>query len=143
MKKFISIFVCLMIVLALGCGCAQSSDKTNSEGGSRTSDFESSRASVENILIDAFGAENLKFDYDKSNDSYLVIIYVDFSYSTFYSDSSCADLMDNINTMSRSSQTVLGCDCLYMVYSRTDGVIYGSENGRDVTRALLSIEAGN
>ena len=138
MKKFICVFVCLLMIMALICGCAQSS-----EGSSRTDNFEASRKSVEDILIDGFGAENLSFDYDESNNSYIVIIYVDFSYSTFWSSSDCASLRDNIDTMSSSSQAVLGCDCLYMIYSRVDGVVYGSENGEDVTRALLLIEAGN
>ncbi len=118
MKKFICVFVCLLMIMALICGCARSSE-------------------------DDSGAENLSFDYDESNNSYIVIIYVDFSYSTFWSSSDCASLRDNIDTMSSSSQAVLGCDCLYMIYSRVDGVVYGSENGKDVTRALLLIEAGN
>ena len=138
MKKFICVFVCLLMIMALICGCAQSS-----EGDSRADNFEASRKSVEDILIEGFGAENLSFDYDESNNSYLVIIYVDFSYSTFWSSSDCVSLRDNIDTMSSSSHAVLGCDCLYMVYSRIDGVVYGSENGEDVTRALLLIEAGN
>ena len=138
MKKFICIFVCLLMITALICGCARSS-----EDDSRADNFEASRKSVEDILIDGFGAENLSFDYDESNNSYLVIIYVDFYYSTFWSSSDCASLRDNIDTMARSSQAVLECDCLYMVYSRVDGVIYGSENGEDVTGALLLIEAGN
>ena len=138
MKKFICVFVCLLMIMALICGCAQSS-----EGESRADNFKASRKSVEDILIDGFGAENLSFDYDESNNSYIVIIYVDFSYSTFWSSSDCASLRDNIDTMARSSQAVLECDCLYMVYSRVDGVVYGSENGEDVTSALLLIEAGN
>lgn len=143
MRKFICICVCLLMIMALACGCAQSSDRMNSEGGSRADSFEASRKSVEDILIEGFGAENLSFDYDETNDSYLVIIYVDFSYSAFWASSDCASLRGDIDTMSRSSQAVLGCDCLYMIYSRVDGVVYGSENGNDVTRALLSIEAGN
>ena len=138
MKKFICIFVCLLMIMALTCGCARLS-----EDDSRADSFEASRKSVEDILIEGFGAENLSFDYDESNNSYLVIIYVDFSYSTFWSSSDCASLRDDIDTMSSSSQAVLGCDCLYMIYSRVDGVVYGSENGKDVTRALLLIEAGN
>lgn len=138
MKKFICVFICLLMIMALICGCARSS-----ESGSRADNFEASRKSVEDILIDGFGAENLSFDYNESNNSYTVIIYVDFSYSTFWSSSDCASLRDNIDTMSRSSQAVLECDCLYMVYSRVDGVVYGSENGKDVTRALLLIEAGD
>lgn len=138
MKKFICVFICLLMIMALICGCAQSS-----ESGSRADNFEASRKSVEDILIDGFGADNLSFDYNESNNSYTVIIYVDFSYSTFWSSSDCANLRDNIDTMARSSQTVLECDCLYMIYSRVDGVVYGSENGKDVTRALLLIEAGD
>lgn len=138
MKKFICIFVCLLMIMALICGCARSS-----ESGSRADNFEASRKSVEDILIDGFGAENLSFDYNESNNSYTVIIYVDFSYSTFWSSSDCANLRDNIDTMARSSQTVLKCDCLYMIYSRVDGVVYGSDNGKDVTRSLLLIEAGD
>ena len=138
MKKFICVFVCLLMIMTLICGCAQSS-----EGDSRADSFEASRKSVEDILIEGFGAENLSFDYDESNNSYIVIIYVEFSYSTFWSSSDCASLRDNIDIMARSSQAVLECDCLYMVYSRVDGVVYGSENGEDVTGALLLIEAGN
>lgn len=138
MKKFICIFICLLMIIVLICGCAQSS-----ESDSRADNFEASRKSVEDILIDGFGVENLSFDYNESNNSYTVIIYVDFSYSTFWSSSDCANLRDNIDTMSHSSQTVLECDCLYMIYSRVDGVVYGSENGKDVTRALLLIEAGD
>ena len=138
MKKFIYVFICLLMIMSLICGCARSS-----EDDSRANNFKASRKSVEDILIDGFGAENLSFDYDESNNSYIVIIYVDFSYSTFWSSSDCASLRDDIDTMSSSSQAVLGCDCLYMVYSRIDGVVYGSENGEDVTRALLLIEAGN
>ena len=102
MKKFICVFICLLMIMALICGCARSS-----EDDSRADNFEASRKSVEDILIDGFGAENLSFDYDESNNSYIVIIYVDFSYSTFWSSSDCASLRDNIDTMARSSQAVL------------------------------------
>lgn len=156
MKKFICIFVCLLMIMSCVYGCAQPSIETVPEtivSESETSapteievtvSREDELVELEETFINSFGEDNVSFWWSDEGDAYFITIWCDFTFDEFYEFDVNSETRDNLDFLCLMGNSVTNVDTFLTLYSKTEGVIYASYNGADFTReALISQGANN
>lgn len=156
MKKFICIFVCLLMIMSCVYGCAQPSIETEPE--TTVSEPETSAPTeievtvsredelveLEETFINSFGEDNVSFWWSDEGDAYFITIWCDFTFDEFYEFDVNSETRDNLDFLCLMGNSVTNVDTFLTLYSKTEGVIYASYNGADFTReALISQGANN
>ena len=156
MKKFICVFVCLLMIMSCAYGCARPSIETEPEttvSESETSapteieatvSREDEVAELEETFIESFGEDNVSFWWSDEGDAYFITIWCDFTFDEFYEFDVNSKTRDNLDFLCLMVNSVTNVDTFLTLYSKTEGVIYASYNGADFTReALISQGANN
>lgn len=156
MKKFICVFVCLLMIMSCAYGCARPSIETAPE--TTVSEPETSAPTeievtvsredelveLEETFINSFGEDNVSFWWSDEGDAYFITIWCDFTFDEFYEFDVNSKTRDNLDFLCLMGNSVTNVDTFLTLYSKTEGVIYASYNGADFTReALISQGANN
>lgn len=156
MKKFICVFVCLLMIMSCAYGCARPSIETAPE--TTVSEPETSAPTeievtvsredelveLEETFINSFGEDNVSFWWSDEGDAYFITIWCDFTFDEFYEFDVNSETRDNLDFLCLMGNSVTNVDTFLTLYSKTEGVIYASYNGADFTReALISQGANN
>lgn len=156
MKKFICVFVCLLMIMSCAYGCARPSIETAPETTvsepetsapteiEATVSREDELVELEETFIDSFGEDNVSFWWSDEGDAYFITIWCDFTFDEFYEFDVNSETRDNLDFLCLMGNSVTNVDTFLTLYSKTEGVIYASYNGADFTReALISQGANN
>lgn len=156
MKKFICVFVCLLMIMSCAYGCARPSIETAPETIvsepetsapteiEATVSREDELVELEETFIDSFGEDNVSFWWSDEGDAYFITIWCDFTFDEFYEFDVNSETRDNLDFLCLMGNSVTNVDTFLTLYSKTEGVIYASYNGADFTReALISQGANN
>lgn len=163
MKKFICVFVCLLMIMSCAYGCArpsietepettvsesETSAPTESEAETKVEETTTARedevAELEETFIESFGEDNVSFWWSDEGDAYFITIWCDFTFDEFYEFDVNSETRDNLDFLCLMGNSVTNVDTFLTLYSKTEGVIYASYNGADFTReALISQGANN
>lgn len=159
MKKFICIFICLLMIMSCAYGCARPSIETAPEATvsepetsaptepkveETTTAREDEVAELEETFIESFGEDNVSFWWSDEGDAYFITIWCDFTFDEFYEFDVNSETRDNLDFLCSMGNSVTNVDTFLTLYSKTEGVIYASYNGTDFTReALISQGANN
>ena len=156
MKKFICVFVCLLMIMSCAYGCARPSIETAPETIvsepetsapteiEATVSREDELVELEETFINSFGEDNVSFWWSDEGDAYFITIWCDFTFDEFYEFDVNSETRDNLDFLCLMGNSVTNVDTFLTLYSKTEGVIYASYNGADFTReALISQGANN
>lgn len=156
MKKFICVFVCLLMIMSCAYGCARPSIETAPETIvsepetsapteiEATVSREDELVELEETFINSFGEDNVSFWWSDEGDAYFITIWCDFTFDEFYEFDVNSKTRDNLDFLCLMGNSVTNVDTFLTLYSKAEGVIYASYNGADFTReALISQGANN
>jgi len=166
MKKFICVFICLLMIMSCAYGCARppvedipettvsepetaapTEPETEAEVVTEASETMVAREDevkeLEETFIESFGEDNVSFWWSDEGDAYFITIWCDVSYDAFYAVDVNRETRNNLDFLCLMGYLATNVDSFLTLYDRTEGVVYASYNGTDFTREALLMQGAS
>ncbi len=145
MKKFISIFVCV-IIMAMMVGCAKTIEMAPTEPVVETEAVtEAPTSNVDAVAefeksLDEFNTDTMSiyFTWSDERDAYFIWLDTPISWSYFYSQSEYKGMCAGFDEICLEGKAASGVDTYFTMLGPNYEVVYASYNGTDFTLEATS-----